>query len=301
MGRQAGAGTETMDRRRTALRQCQAVELGHGKNLGDHHASAARIKPGPYHTERDLQTKLFQVGTPGRVQKMEARTGTDVGAADQGHLARPIGLQSQGQVKGLKNQAGGAGGADVKAISPWAYHTGFEDQIGAAERGSAQLGLSDGCRRPNAHQVLGLQAGFGSSSPHMAEMERPAGQQGEGQAGAQDLSAPFALGTIEFNSLRFHTSRRAQSGEKFTSCGGGPPGLPFFCGGGPPGLPGFSVGRPGGPPPQKTGRPGGPPSQKTGRPGGPPPQDSGKSSAIAGPGGLKSERHGLRRPIGRVR
>src|SRR5205807_505347 len=78
------------------------------------------------------------------------------------------------------------------------------------------LRLSDGGGRLHAHQVLWLQTGPGPPGPDVFQMKSLAGDQGQSQAGAQDLPAAFAEGTVEFKKSLAHVSRRAYPGPKFT-------------------------------------------------------------------------------------
>src|SRR5712692_10526880 len=102
---------------------------------------------------------------------MEAGTGPDVRAADQGKLAGRAAAQCQREVDGLQDQPGGARGADVESVLAGRHGPGLEDEVAAAPRGAARLCPADGRRGADALQVLRLQARLRPARAEVAQVE----------------------------------------------------------------------------------------------------------------------------------
>src|SRR6266849_4565131 len=85
---QPGDGAEAMYFHATALGKVQRAKAPAGTNLRLDHAAAAWIETGTHEPKLERQAHQVEIGAPGHIEKMIARAGENVSAADQDELAR---------------------------------------------------------------------------------------------------------------------------------------------------------------------------------------------------------------------
>jgi hypothetical protein len=75
----------------------------------------------------------------------------------------------------MKDQARGAGRANVESVVSRTYHPWIEFQISAVQGSAAGGSIAHRLGRAHAGKMLGLQAGLGPACPHICQAERFAG------------------------------------------------------------------------------------------------------------------------------
>jgi hypothetical protein len=118
-----------------------------------------------------------------------------VGAAFKHELAVAL-AQQEGQ-HGLTDERGAAGAADGEGVVAGADGAGLEVERAAAQLGAIDLGATDGSGALYGGEVLAQQARLGAAGADVVDAQRPPGEGGEGEGGAQDLAAAFALGAVD--------------------------------------------------------------------------------------------------------
>ena len=165
--------------------------------------AAARVEAQLVQGDLHGDAQQLQVRRPGALQEMTARAGLDVRAPRDGNAAGAAG-QCQGQIDGMQDQAGGAGGSDGERVIAALNLSRQEVQRTASQAGAAQARPPNPGRGVHAHDMLGLHAGPGAAGPDVAQAERFARDQRQCQAGAENLPAPFAQRTVNVDWLVIH-------------------------------------------------------------------------------------------------
>ena len=140
-------------------------------------AAAAWVEADAIQREIDRDSERLQAAAPGSLEEMETRARLDVSAAFDRDVAFAA-SQRQGKIDGVQDKAGRAGGADLKMIIAGRNFPRLEDEIAAAEAGTAQFRFADLGRRLDAHEMLSRQSGLGAACADLAQVERRAGDEG---------------------------------------------------------------------------------------------------------------------------
>ncbi len=159
-------------------------------------AASGRIEP------RTLQPHLDPWPHPAedrqkRLLEEVDRRGVDVmRPALQPQAGRFLG-DHQGRQDGLEDQRGAAGRAHVEMVLSRPDLAGEEGQIAGIELRALDLCPSDLGRRPDRRQMLPHEPRLGPPGADLLHAERCPGHQRQGQRRPQNLSAPFALGSVD--------------------------------------------------------------------------------------------------------
>ncbi len=129
-------------------------------------------------------------------EKVKGRGEGIVGAAFEGQNAG-TGRGEQGGKDGLQDEGSTAGGADGEAIVAGGDGSGAELQGLGTESGTGDFGAADGFGGFDSGEVLAQESGFLAPGADGLHAKGLAGDEGESQGGAEDLSAAFALGTVD--------------------------------------------------------------------------------------------------------
>src|SRR5262249_41945789 len=135
----------------------------------------------------------FQVSPPGHFVEVETGGVVVVRATLQADSAESADLPGERQVDGVQDQASGPGGADGEVVVAGANEAGLEGQFARADHVTIHLRGANRGGGADAGQVLRSRARLVPAGADVDQAERPAGDERQGQAGAQDLAAAFAL------------------------------------------------------------------------------------------------------------
>jgi len=180
----------------TTVDQLETLERLGRLDADCHFTTTRRIEARPNQPRRYSRPNSLQQRQKGLGEEIKRGGMNVVRTAAQCQLRRPVGRHQRRQHR-LQDKGGAACRSNVEPVIARPNRSRLERKLLRIEFGSFQLRITHLGRRLDGREVLAHQPRLRASCSDLPKLKRFAGDHRQGERRAEDLSAPFAAGTIE--------------------------------------------------------------------------------------------------------
>jgi len=197
VGKSSGEeGTAANGSNRPAINEVEGAEAGRGLDLYLHFAGSDGKEPGTVEGKGHGRSHAIQDGQEGLLERVEGWCGGVVGAAAKTEMGGRGCGEERGK-DGLENEGGAASGADFEAIAAGFNGAGSKGEVAGVKNGALDGSVAKFGGGLDGGAMLVEEPGAAAACPQVEEAKGLAGDHREGEGGAENLSAAFALGAVD--------------------------------------------------------------------------------------------------------